>query len=131
MKRELKLLIGVLPILTSLILLDKQASTTQVQASDPIWVEQAIAPSGEDYNYTISYNPTTILAVNPTFPTEADGEDVTPLNYMEIFSTNTYIDLTGGIRNDFMTMGTWAMIQGSHLPKNSLVCLLLIDMYCS
>ncbi|MFA5736203.1 MAG: hypothetical protein WC925_03730 [Bacilli bacterium] len=114
MKRELKLLIGVLPILTSLILLDKQASTTQVQASDPIWVEQAIAPSGEDYNYTISYNPTTILAVNPTFPTEADGEDVTPLNYMEIFSTNTYIDLTGGIRNDFMTMGTWAMIQGSH-----------------
>ena len=32
MKRELKLLIGVLPILTSLILLDKQASTTQLQA---------------------------------------------------------------------------------------------------
>lgn len=110
MKRGKWLLFGVIPLLASLLVINTNTSLTKSNALPSPWIEKAIAPVGEDYSYIISYDISSIIAANASYPTSGGQESTTHLDGVDVFSTNAFI----GPMDTFITMGTFSMIQGGY-----------------
>jgi hypothetical protein len=113
MKRKIIPLFVVLPILVGLFSLSFSSSPIKAKAVDVPWVEVATPQAmGEDFAYTINFNQASIATANPFFPSipNTNATETTFSYGITMLSTNTYI----GSSDDFLTLDTWAMIQGQH-----------------